>query len=158
MTRAGALFRTGLEAYSSDMASRGKSAGQKRSLPKTTTRVLMGSALVGAGVGHMTFARDEFQAQVPEFVPLSKDATVLASGVAEIGLGLALVFPGRYERAVGVAAAGFFTAVFPGNLSQWWHRRDGFGLDTDRKRAVRLLFQPPLIGGVLWATRQRQGG
>ncbi len=46
----------------------------------------------------MTVAREEFQAQVPEFVPLSKDATVLASGVCEVGLGLALVFPAGIDE------------------------------------------------------------
>nr|WP_233722244.1 hypothetical protein [Nesterenkonia massiliensis] len=116
----------------------------------------MGVALVGAGVAHMTVARDEFQAQVPEFVPLSKDATVLLSGVAEIGLGTALIIPGERKRTVGLATAGFFTAIFPGNVAQWYHQRDGFGLDTDQKRAVRLVFQPVLIAGVLWATRDRR--
>ncbi|WP_146341610.1 hypothetical protein [Nesterenkonia sp. NBAIMH1] len=125
----------------------------RSSFARSSTRIALGAALVGAGVSHMTVAREEFQAQVPEFVPLSKDATVLASGVCEVGLGLALVFPGRHRRTVGRVAAGFFTAIFPGNIAQWYHRRDGFGLDTDRKRAIRLPFQPALVAGVLWATR-----
>ncbi|WP_146243243.1 hypothetical protein [Curtobacterium sp. MCBD17_021] len=41
---------------------------------------------------------------------------------------------------------------FPGNIAQWLHHRDGFGLDTDTKRFVRLLFQPVLIAVALWAT------
>lgn len=42
---------------------------------------MLGAFLVFAGVGHLTFARDEFQAQVPDAVPLPDDLTVLASGV-----------------------------------------------------------------------------
>ena len=54
-------------------------------------RLLLGGALAFAGVSHLTFARDEFQAQVPKSLPLNEDFVVLASGVAEISLGAALV-------------------------------------------------------------------
>ncbi|MGW8482423.1 DoxX family protein [Microbacterium sp. NPDC055903] len=120
---------------------------------RTTARLLLGSALAFAGVSHLTFAREEFQAQVPESVPLDPDATVLASGVVEIGLGAALILARRRRRLVGVIAALFFVAVFPGNVSQWMHHRNGFGLDTDMKRFVRLFFQPVLIILALWSTR-----
>ncbi|TCU86030.1 putative membrane protein [Curtobacterium sp. PhB191] len=120
-------------------------------------RVLLGLALVFAGTSHLTFARKEFTAQVPEFVPLSEDATVLASGVAEITLGSALVLaPKPVRRFVGSVAALFFTVIFPGNLSQWVNRRDAFGLDTDEKRVARLFGQPLLIAAALWSTRGRR--
>ncbi|WP_203138247.1 DoxX family protein [Microbacterium sp. JZ31] len=125
------------------------------SLPRTIGRVFLGAALVFAGITHLTVAREEFQAQVPDFVPLDPDTTVVASGVAEIGLGAALLF-GRRRRLVGTVAAGFFTAIFPGNIAQWLHGRDGFGLDTDRKRFVRLFFQPVLVALALWSTRDRR--
>ncbi|MEE3921087.1 hypothetical protein V2I01_31575 [Micromonospora sp. BRA006-A] len=48
----------------------------------------------------------------------------------------------------GAVVAAFFVAVFPGNIAQFTEGRDGFGLDTDAARAVRLLFQPLLV---LWA-------
>ena len=98
-----------------------------------------------AGIAHLTVAREEFQAQVPEWVPLDPDTTVVASGVAEIGLGAALLVARKRRGLVGVIAALFFVAVFPGNVSQWLHERDGFGLDTDTKRFVRLFFQPVLV-------------
>lgn len=121
---------------------------------RSVARVALGSALVVAGVSHLTFAREEFRAQVPPGLPLDDDTTVLASGVAEIALGSALVLaPASLRRTVGRAAAAFFVAVFPGNLAQWWLRRDGFGLDTDRKRFVRLFFQPVLVAAALWSTR-----
>jgi uncharacterized membrane protein len=120
-------------------------------------RVLLGLALVVAGTGHLTFARKEFTAQVPEFVPLDDDTTVLASGVAEITLGSALVLaPKPARRFVGSVAALFFTVIFPGNLSQWVNRRDAFGLDSDEKRFVRLFGQPVLIALALWSTRGRR--
>ena len=122
------------------------------SAARTLVRVGLGLALVGAGVSHLTWAREEFQAQVPEFVPFSEDTTVLVSGVVEIGLGSALALLARREVAVGWVAALFFVAVFPGNLAQWVHHRDGFGLDTDTKRFVRLFFQPVLIAAALWST------
>ena len=43
-------------------------------------RIALGAAMMFAGIGHLTFARRDFQAQVPEFVPLPPDVTVLASG------------------------------------------------------------------------------
>jgi uncharacterized membrane protein len=120
---------------------------------RTVGRLLLGLALVGAGVAHLTTAREEFQAQVPEFVPLDADTTVLASGVVEIALGSALVLARRRRRTtIGWVVAAFFVAVFPGNLAQWVHHRDGFGLDTDTKRFVRLFFQPVLVAAALWST------
>jgi uncharacterized membrane protein len=120
---------------------------------RSFVRVLLGLALVFAGTSHLTFARQDFRAQVPEFVPLDEDATVLASGVVEISLGAALVLARKRRRLVGSVAALFFTAIFPGNLSQWVNRRDAFGLDTDGKRIGRLFGQPLLIAAALWSTR-----
>lgn len=124
-------------------------------LIRMLSRVALGGSLVFAGISHLTVARDEFQAQVPESLPLDPDTTVLASGVAEIALGSALVVaPRRWRRGVGWIAAAFFAAVFPGNIAQWLHRRDAFGLDTDEKRFGRLFFQPVLIAWALWSTRR----
>lgn len=120
---------------------------------RTTSRFVLGAALAFAGASHLTFAREEFRAQVPKFVPLSEDATVLSSGVAEISLGAALVLSTKHRPTVGWIAAAFFTAIFPGNIAQFVHRRDGFGLDTDAKRFVRLLGQPLLVIWALWCTQ-----
>ena len=107
--------------------------------------------LVFAGISHLTFARRAFRAQVPDWVPLSKDDTVLASGAAEIALGTCLVLADEARRPIaGKIAAAFFVAVFPGNVSQYVNRRTAFGLDTDAKRFARLFFQPALV---YWALR-----
>jgi uncharacterized membrane protein len=93
----------------------------------------------------------EFQAQVPTWVPFSPDFVVLASGVVEIALGLSLISLQR-RREVGIATAAFFIAIFPGNISQFVNGIDAFGLDSDRARAIRLLFQPLLVLWALWST------
>ncbi|NRD09975.1 hypothetical protein HRF29_13605 [Rathayibacter agropyri] len=127
------------------------------SLLRAGAKVLLGSVLVVAGVSHLTRKREEFQAQVPDWVPLDTDAVVLASGVVEISLGTSLILARRRAPLVGAAAAAFFTAIFPGNISQWRTRTSAFGLDTDRKRAVRLAFQPVLVAWALWSTRRPRG-
>ncbi|MDR7132795.1 hypothetical protein J2X69_005170 [Algoriphagus sp. 4150] len=38
-----------------------------------------------------------------------------------------------------------FILIFPGNIAQYVNATDAFGLDTDLKRLIRLLFQPVLI-------------
>ena len=115
-------------------------------------RVALGIALGYAGVTHLTSSRVEFQAQVPNWVPFSADFVVLASGVVEIVLGLALVFLVKYQVQVGWVVAAFFVAIFPGNISQYVNGIDAFGLDTDRARLVRLFFQPLLVAWALWTT------
>lgn len=120
---------------------------------KTAARKLLGAALVFAGISHLTFARKQFHAQVPETVvklsPFDQEQIVVLSGIAEIALGstIALVGP-AHQKAVGKLAALFFAAVFPGNVSQYVNRRNAFGLNTDAKRFARLFFQPVLI---FWA-------
>jgi uncharacterized membrane protein len=127
---------------------------------RTSARVLLGGFLLVAGVSHLTFAREEFVAQVPDWFPVDDDTVVLVSGVAEISLGAALVAFGRGRIGVGLLAAAFFVAIFPGNIAQYAEHSDAFGLDTDRSRFLRLLFQPALVAWALWSTgawRDRPG-
>jgi uncharacterized membrane protein len=116
----------------------------------------LGAILLTAGVGHLTRARKEFQAQVPTWVPVDPDTVVVGSGIVEIGLGAALVATWKQplRRRLGALVAAFFVAVFPGNIAQLVEHRDGFGLDTDRKRALRLIGQPVLVAWALAATRK----
>jgi uncharacterized membrane protein len=120
-------------------------------LIRKATQVLLGAALIYAGITHLTTSRIEFQAQVPGWIPLSADFVVLASGVVEILLGLSLTSL-QYRREVGIATALFFIAIFPGNISQYVNGIDAFGLDSDRARAIRLFFQPLLVIWALWST------
>ncbi|GAA1822933.1 DoxX family protein [Agromyces salentinus] len=125
-------------------------------VPRTIGRWFLASALVFAGVSHLTFARKEFRAQVPTWAPMDPDGVVVASGVVEVGLGAALVVLPKERRRIGWIVAAFFAAVFPGNIAQWRERRDAFGLSTDRARFVRLFFQPLLIALALWATSPKR--
>lgn len=118
---------------------------------RNVARIGLGTVLMFAGLSHLTIARNDFRAQVPPWLPLEEDTVVVASGVVEIGLG-ALIASGFQRRLVGLAAATFFVAIFPGNISQWRQQRDAFGLDTDARRLARLPMQLPLIATALWST------
>ena len=120
-------------------------------LIRKATQILLGATLIYTGTLHLTTSRMEFQAQVPTWLPFSPDFVVLASGVVEISLGLALISLQR-RREVGIATALFFLAIFPGNISQFVNHIDAFGLDSDRARAIRLIFQPLLVLWALWST------
>ena len=120
---------------------------------KNAARILLGANLIFAGISHLSFARKAFRAQVPNWVPLKKDDTVVYSGIVEIALGSAITFaPKNYRADIGKIAAAFFVAVFPGNVAQYSHKRSSFGLDTDTKRFIRLLFQPVLVYWALKST------
>jgi uncharacterized membrane protein len=115
-------------------------------------QVLLGLTLCYTGVLHLTSKRSEFQAQVPSWLPLDPDFVVIASGIVEILLGIALITLWKFRKQVGIATAIFFLLIFPGNVWQYIDGIDAFGLNTDTDRGVRLLFQPVLVIWALWST------
>ena len=115
-------------------------------------RILLGLFLLRAGFGHLGPERQEFLAQVPNWVPLDGDLVVVLSGIVELSLGAALIGLHKYRALVGWTVAAFFVAIFPGNIAQYVQRRDAFGLDTDTARFVRLWFQPLLVLWAVWST------
>ena len=121
-------------------------------IARLLARGALGAALVYAGIGHLTFSRQEFQAQVPVWLPLDPDFVVLASGVVEITLGLGLLSTGRIAAYFGLLTALFFIGIFPGNINQYVEGLDAFGLSTDEARLTRLFFQPLLVVWALWST------
>jgi uncharacterized membrane protein len=120
-------------------------------LIRKATQLLLGVALIYTGTLHLTTSRIEFQAQVPTWLPLSPDFVVIASGIVELALGLALISL-RRRREIGIATALFFIAIFPGNINQYINGISAFGLDTDRARLIRLFFQPLLVLWAFWST------
>ena len=124
----------------------------KTSTAQDAARIALGLMLVTAGTSHLTFAREPFKAQVPPWVPLDPDTVVFQSGIVEIALGAGLALLPKHKTAVGRIAGAFFTCIFPGNIAQYQHRRNAFGLDTDGKRLARLFFQPALVAWALWST------
>ena len=122
------------------------------STAQNIARYVLGVFLALAGIGHLSFQRTAFAAQVPPWLPLNPDLVVLLSGFVEIALGLSLLFFYKQRTKVGWIVALFFILVFPGNIAQLVEHRDAFGLDSDLKRWLRLPFQPVLIAVALWST------
>ena len=122
------------------------------SVPRVIARLILGAAIIFAGVSHLTFARNAFYAQVPPWLPLNATFVIIASGVVEIVLGAAVLLLRRRRVQVGWIVAVFFILVFPGNVSQFLTHRTAFGLDSDMSRGIRLLFQPLLVVWALWCT------
>ncbi|NQW26548.1 MAG: hypothetical protein HQ474_01440 [Flammeovirgaceae bacterium] len=127
----------------------------KTNFLQNVLRILLGSLMLMAGIGHLTSKREEFLAQVPAWLPNDAafiDFVVLSSGIVEIALGLAMVFWIKNKIKTGIALAIFYILIFPGNISQYTNGIDAFGLDTDQKRLIRLFFQPVLVLWALWST------
>ena len=115
-------------------------------------QIVLGLGLTFAGITHLGTNRTEFRAQVPTVFKDYADFVVLASGVAEILLGLGLIIAWKFRVQIGWAVALFFVGIFWGNISQFVNSVDAFGLNSDRARATRLLFQPLLVIWALWST------
>ena len=117
---------------------------------------MLGIFLTSAGFSHLGSNRQAFQAQVPTWLPIDADFVVIASGIVEIILGIALITTTfvftKYRKKVGIIVASFFVLIFPGNINQYVNGIDAFGLDTDQKRLIRLFFQPPLVIWSLWVS------
>lgn len=122
-------------------------------LAQNIFRILLALFMVIAGLSHLIFNRIDFHAQVPDWVPMSKNLVVILSGIVEIALGLTLLLWKKQRANMGWGLAIFFILVFPGNIAQYLDGKDAFGvLDSDRARFIRLFFQPVLIAWALWST------
>lgn len=115
-------------------------------------RILLGVLMVLAGIAHLSFQRAAFQAQVPNWIPLNKDLVVILSGIVELALGVCMIFWKQQQQQVGIALAVFYILIFPGNIAQYLNHTSAFGLNTDKARLIRLLFQPVLILWALWSS------
>jgi len=123
------------------------------SITQNIFRIILALFMIYAGFSHLTFNRIDFQAQVPDWVPMSKDLVVILSGIVEMALGLALLLWRKQRVRIGWALAIFFVLVFPGNVAQYLDGKDAFGaLNSDSARLIRLFFQPVLIAWALWST------
>ena len=126
----------------------------KTSITQNVFRIILAIFITYAGFSHLTSNRIDFQAQVPDWLPLSKDLVVVLSGFVEIVLGLGLAFWKKERVRFGWALAIFFILVFPGNIAQYLDSKDAFVgvLDSDKARLRRLFYQPILIAWALWST------
>lgn len=128
---------------------------QSTTITQNIFRILLGAFMLYAGIGHLTFLREAFQAQVPTWITTDEgfmDFIILSSGIVEIIFGILIIIGGKFKIKTGIALAIFYVLVFPGNINQYVNHIDSFGLNTDNKRLIRLFFQPVLILWALWST------
>lgn len=126
---------------------------KKTTIVQNVFRILLAAFMTYAGFSHLTFNRIDFQAQVPDWIPLSKDLVVILSGIVEMALGLGLAFWKNKRAQFGWALGIFFILIFPGNIAQYLDGKDAFGvLSSDKARLIRLFFQPILVIWALWSS------
>ncbi len=107
---------------------------------------------VAAGANHF-IAPEVYAPMMPPYLPWHA-ALIFISGVAEVGLGVAVLVPAtRRLAAWGIVA--LLLAVFPANLHIAIHDVPLFGNEEGYGAAnwIRVVLQLPLIGWALWHTR-----
>ncbi|GAB2583315.1 DoxX family protein [Microlunatus antarcticus] len=87
-----------------------------------------------------------FDAALPDWLPGTKRAWAVGSGVAELVCGALVALPST-RRLGGLASAALFVVVFPGNVHMAVTAR------TPQARAVTLARLPLQVPLVLWALR-----
>lgn len=118
---------------------------------RRSSRHGLGIAFVAAGVGHLIDPRP-FQQHLPDWMPAA-DTIIVASGAAEIVLGVALVAAARSAPVVGVATAAFLVGVFPANVYVAVADVEVDGLPGGIYPWLRLPFQALFIAWAWWSTR-----
>ncbi|OBH83380.1 MULTISPECIES: hypothetical protein [unclassified Mycobacterium] len=120
--------------------------------PDTTQTAAYRVAAMLLGVGTLHFvAPKPFDTIVPAELPGSARFYTYASGVAEIGVGAALV-PRRTRRLAALAAAALFIGVFPANVNMcrlWWNKPWPMRIAA----FARLPLQIPMITTALKISR-----
>ena len=120
----------------------------------TRSEKLLAAFLLGAGIMHFVNP-SFFDAIVPPWVPGSERAATYASGVAEVLVGVGIVFA-RTRRLALWSAAALFVAVYPANLYMAWDWRDR-ELSERLVAYGRLPLQIPLVWwAIVTARRSRQ--
>ncbi len=111
---------------------------------------MLAAVLAGAGVVHFVVP-SAYERIIPRPLGHAR-ALVLASGVAEITVGLLVAWP-RTRRLGGWLAAGLLVAVFPANVQMALDGGipgEGFPLGSPAVAWARLPLQVPLV---VWALR-----
>ena len=127
---------------------------------KTIAWLALAALMTAVGVTHFT-ATDLYVAFMPKWLPAPR-ALVYLSGVAEIALGLALLWP-RTTRLAGFGIIALLVAVYPANIN---HAVVG-GIDDPSLPALfadpvvawlRLPLQFLFIAWAWWLTRPPHPG
>ncbi len=123
---------------------------------KQPLRYVLGVGLIIAGVLH--FVVPELYVQIiPPFFPAPL-ALVYLSGVAEIAVGIGLLFA-RTQQYAAWATVAVLIAIFPANIYMATHGvviegMPGGGDPSELVRWGRLPLQGVLIGWALWYTKE----
>ena len=101
--------------------------------------------LLGIGTLHFV-APKPFDSIVPAELPGSPRFYTYASGVAEVGIGAALLSP-KTRRPAALAAAALYVSVFPANVNmvRLWFQDPSKSLPMRLVAIARLPFQFPMI-------------
>lgn len=123
--------------------------GARRSA-RSAARAGLAIAMVVAGVSHW-LNPVPFLQHLPPWVPAA-EALILATGVLEVLLGLALLLRPPWRRRVGLALAAFFVAVFPANVYVAVAGVEVDGLPGGWYPWLRLPLQVLFVAWALWST------
>jgi uncharacterized membrane protein len=126
-----------------------------RSGARAWARMGLGTAFAVAGSAHLA-QPTPFEQHLPSWVPASS-ALVMATGLVEIAIGVALVVARRHAQTVGLAAATYLVAVWPSNI---YVAIAGVEVDGQPGGAypwVRVPLQVLFIAWAWWSTAQPSG-
>jgi uncharacterized membrane protein len=118
---------------------------------KTILKYALAILFIVAGINHF---RDEalYMKIMPDYIPLELHRpAVIASGIAEIVLGVLLVIP-RTGRLAAWGLIALLIAVFPANIYVYQHQEIFPGV-SPTLHLVRLPLQGVLIAWAWWYTR-----
>jgi uncharacterized membrane protein len=110
----------------------------------------LAALLATAGTAHFVRPRP-FDDLIPDALPGAPRAWTYASGAAELALAAGLLVPATRRRSA-LAAAAFFVAVFPGNVTMAYRWRNR-PLSQRALAYGRLPLQVPLVAWARSATR-----
>jgi uncharacterized membrane protein len=99
----------------------------------------------------------QYEAIVPDYVPIGPEAAVFHSGWAEIAGGLAVISPSTRKLARWWLIA-LLVAVFPANVHMAVRPEQIHGLDLERVPRWALWGRLPLqLAAIVWVWRATEG-
>lgn len=124
---------------------------RSRWTPQKRWRYALAAGMAVFGALHL-ITPTPFLQHIPPWVP-AREALVIASGLIEIGFGVALIWPTMLRPWIGYALAAYLVAVFPGNIYVAVAGIDVAGQPDGVYPWIRLAFQPLFIWLAVWTTR-----
>lgn len=103
----------------------------------------LAALLAGAGASHFAMPKI-YDAMIPPQLPGEPRTWTYGAGAAELAVAAALAVP-RTRRLGGLAAAGLFVGVLPGNVQMAIDARHGTSRAMQIGTLLRLPMQLPLI-------------